>query len=231
MEVAFVRGVRLIAFWLLVACIAASVRAQQKGQYLLGQSGLNAGVLPDPGVTYANLELDYDANRFNTSGGATLLKGDYNLWAVENAFYYVPKTTVFKAKIAVMMMFPTLANGSATLSQADFAAGMGGFGLADSWFQPGTLGWQFKRADTWAAYAFVAPTGRYSLGASNNIGSGYLGNKFATKIVQLDLIGYDQYQVTANSGSSPISGIPARLVRFSGKLSHAGEECELLLQI
>ena len=53
-----------------------------------------------------------------------------------------------------------------------------GWGLADIWVQPVTLAWHLPRADVWTGYAFVAPTGRYTPGASNNIGSGYWGNDF-----------------------------------------------------
>jgi hypothetical protein len=46
--------------------------------------------------------------------------------------------------------------------------------------QPVTLGWSLKRADVYVGYAFMAPTGRYSAGASDNVGSGYWGNHFIT---------------------------------------------------
>ncbi len=46
--------------------------------------------------------------------------------------------------------------------------------------QPLNLGWSFKRADINVGDGFVAPTGRYTPGASNNIGSGYWGNHFLT---------------------------------------------------
>jgi hypothetical protein len=39
------------------------------------------------------------------------------------------------------------------------------------------IGWHFgKRVDFNAGYAFFAPTGRFTQGASNNVGSGYWGN-------------------------------------------------------
>lgn len=40
------------------------VRAQQKGQYLPGQFGLNAGILPSPGFTYTNMEINYNTDTF-----------------------------------------------------------------------------------------------------------------------------------------------------------------------
>jgi hypothetical protein len=52
--------IKLVA---VLACIflggASTALAQQKGQWVPGQFGLNAGVIPDPGFTYANLALSY----------------------------------------------------------------------------------------------------------------------------------------------------------------------------
>lgn len=43
--------------------------------------------------------------------------------------------------------------------------------------EPLNLGWHFaKRVDFNVGYAFTAPTGRYTGGATNNVGSGYWGN-------------------------------------------------------
>ena len=67
-------------------------RAQQKGQYMPGQQGLNAGVLPDPGFTYANMTINYSADTLKNAGGSSVpLTGSYDVWAIENIFYYVPK--------------------------------------------------------------------------------------------------------------------------------------------
>jgi hypothetical protein len=150
-----------------------------------------------------------------------------------------------------------LANGSLTADLGNppaFSTSGGGEGMADTWVQPANLAWSFKRADVWVGYAFMAPTGKFSPGASNNVGSGYWGNDFATgttfyvtknkgtslnlatnweihgqkrqinitpgqaftdewglgqilplkkdfsRLLQLGVIGYDQWQVTANQG-------------------------------
>jgi len=252
--------------------------AQQKGQYMPGQQGLNAGVLPDPGVTYANITINYYADTLRNASGASLpLSTAYNLWAVENAFFLVPKGKLLGAKVAPYIVAPTPANGSLTLGAINFpglTVQGGGEGLADIWFQPANLGWSFKRADINAGYAFVAPTGRYTPGASNNIGSGYWGtgstvyltkNKGTTanlftdwefhhgskatsqgtsltpgqaftiewglgqvlplkkdfsQLLQLGVIGYDQWQVTDNGGlaapSIPASAFPDYSVHAIG---------------
>ena len=65
--------------------------------------------------------------------------------------------------------------------------------MADTWVQPANLAWNLKRADIWVGYAFMAPTGKFSPGASNNVGSGYWGNNFATGTT---------FYVTKNKGTS-----------------------------
>jgi hypothetical protein len=71
---------------------SSSVRAQQKGQYQPGEYGLNAGVLPDPGITYADFNLNYSAGRLNfASGNPVNATGSYDVWAVSNIFFYVSK--------------------------------------------------------------------------------------------------------------------------------------------
>ena len=55
----------VIVFLLVFSAVPAN--AQQKGQYIPGQQGLNAGVLPDPGFTYANLTLNYSADTLKKS--------------------------------------------------------------------------------------------------------------------------------------------------------------------
>jgi hypothetical protein len=165
----------------IVLSSSSSLMAQQKGQYQPGQYGLNAGVLPDPGITYANFELNYNAGQLNFANGTpTRIKGSYNVWAMENIFFYVPKFKVLGAKFAPFAAFPTIATGSLTLPFLGngVTAGTGGFALADTWFQLANLGWHLPRADVWTGYAFMAPTGRYTPGATNNVGSGYWGNNF-----------------------------------------------------
>src|SRR5215469_1621331 len=80
-------------FACLVVASAVPLPAQQKGQWVPGQFGLNAGVIPDPGITYANLALNYSASRLNDSSGNKILQnvtGTYSFWVDQNIVYYVP---------------------------------------------------------------------------------------------------------------------------------------------
>ena len=262
---------RLVCFVGVLVLFVGAIQAQQKGQYVPGQQGLNAGIMPTPGITYVNMTLNYSADKLKNANGDTVpLSGSYDIWANENIFYYVPKFKILGGKFG-MMAAPTFANGALTLGAVEFpnlALNAGGAGLADTWVQPATLGWAGKRIESYFAYAFMAPTGRYTAGASNNVGSGYWGNnvmngttvyltknkgtsaslfsnweihgskttgrgtrvtpgqaftiewglgqalplkKNMSQLLQLGVIGYDQWQVSDNKGFiAPL--IPANLV-------------------
>jgi hypothetical protein len=236
-----------------------------------GQMGLNAGVLASPGFTYANMTINYSAGSFNDQNGkAVAVNGNYNVWVVENAFYYVSDTKFLGGNLGFMVLYPTLANGNLVADFTKFpnlSASGGGEGVADLFLQPLTLGWHLKRADIVVADAFMVPTGRYTPGASDNIGTGYFGNHFQTgttvyltknrgtsvnlftdyevhgnrqqtnnhfttpgqafttewgigqviplkkdfsKLLQVGVIGYDQWQLTPNDGTTGV-GLPANL--------------------
>jgi len=55
------------------------------------------------------------------------------------------------------------------------------------------FGWHFNGADFSAGYAFTAPTGRYTPGAIDNVGSGYWGN---------NLIAGTTFYITKDKGTS-----------------------------
>jgi hypothetical protein len=265
---------RVVLLTVIILCHIATARAQQKGQWVPGQYGLNAGVIPDPGLTYANMAVNYSAGQLNDSNGNRVLQnvtGTYSFWVDENIFFYVPKYK-FLGGYFVPYVSINVANGSlvAEINGTNLGASAGGSGLADTYVEPLNLGWHFKRADFNVGYAFTAPTGRYTAGASNNVGSGYWGNNITTgttfyitknkgtsanlftdweihgqrkaastpagqvsnitpgqaftmewglgqvlplkkdfsSLLQLGLVGYDQWQVSSNGGTVIVAGIP-----------------------
>ncbi len=171
----------------IVACIflggASSALAQQKGQWVPGQFGLNAGVIPDPGLTYANLALNYSASQLNGASGNSIpgINGTYSFWVDENIFYYVPKHK-FLGGYFMPYIALNYANGElvANITGTSLSSGGGGSGFADMYVQPINFGWHLKRADVAVGYAFTPPTGRFTAGASDNVGSGYWGNNITS---------------------------------------------------
>ncbi|HYX53608.1 MAG TPA: transporter [Candidatus Limnocylindrales bacterium] len=254
------------ALFILLALMLASTLAiaQQKGQYVTGQFGLDSGLLPEPGLTYTNMSLHYNSDTLrNANGSNTPINGNLGFWINENIVTYVAPFKIAGAKLALTAVLPA-ANGSASLER--FAAITGGnnipTGYADTWVQPVTLGWQADRIAFNVGYAFMAPTGRYTPGATDNVGSGYWGNnlnsgttvyltknkgtslslftnweghgvksgtnktpgqaftdewglgqmlplaKDESKLIQLGVIGYDQWEITDDKGTIG-PGIPA----------------------
>jgi len=284
-----------VSLWVILMCASPSL-AQQKGQWVPGQFGLNAGVIPDPGITYANLAVNYSASQLNNSNGNKILQnvtGTYSFWVDENILYYVPKHKIlggyFMPYIAI-----NVANGSLVADLPPLLPGLGGSGigvngggsgLADTYVQIVNMGWHFleDRVDFNTGYSFTAPTGRYTAGANNNVGSGYWGNditagttfyitknkgtsanlftdweihgqktvasavsgqlskitpgqaftdewgigqvlplkKNLSQLAQLGLVGYDQWQVTANGGNYLVAGLPVAASRVPYYSVHA----------
>src|SRR5258708_27795445 len=76
----------------------------------------------------------------------------------------------------------------------NLSAAGGGGGLADLFLEPIALGWHLKRADIQVGEGVMLPTGRYTPGATDNVGTGYFGNHLLT--------GTTAY-ITKNKGNSP----------------------------
>ena len=161
--------------------------------------------------------------------------------------------------------------------------------MADTFVEPIGVNWHLKRADLQLAEGLMFPTGRYTPGATNNVGTGYFGNhlldgitlyltknkgtsanlftdwevhggrpgtngtnktpgqaftmewglgqvlpikKNFSQLLQLGLIGYDQWQVTANGGTVPIGStnitIPARTLPYYSVHAIGGQATYIL---
>lgn len=161
-------GLLLIA-WLSIWCFPAG--AQTRGVYPLGMSSTNSGVTPESGFTYANQLLIYSRNQSKGPRGEVLATGSNSVVMDMNSFVWVSRKEILGG--ARFSMSATLPIAKNSLTSDVVGAISGGGGLADSYYQPIILGWQTKRADIRAIYGFLAPTGRFSAGASDNVGSGY----------------------------------------------------------
>ena len=195
---------RMTVTFVLLAFICAivappSAEAQRRGQYTPGVNSTNSGVLPEPGITYVNVFQLYTFDTLKGPDGEDLpVNADLNVFVDHNIFVWVSKKKILGAKFAVMADLP-IANNSLGLAEIGTVGGGGGF--ADSYYQPITLGWNLKRADIQVAYGFVAPTGRFNGGASNNVGTGYWGHDissgqtiYLTKDKMTAVSAYEQYE-------------------------------------
>ena len=145
--------------------------AQNRGVYPLGMSATNSGITAEPGFTYSNLFLFYARSESRGPDGELLATGSNSVLMDMNSLVWVSgKKILGGARYSASVTIP-IANNS--LASDSTGAISGGGGLADSYYQPVILGWRAERVAIRAIYGFLAPTGRYEAGASDNVGSGY----------------------------------------------------------
>jgi hypothetical protein len=95
-----------------------------------------------------------------------------------NSFVWVSKKELLGgAKFSMSATLP-VANNSLTSDVTGPVSGGGGF--ADSYYQPIIFGWNKERAAIRAVYGFLAPTGSFTVGANDNVGSGYWTHAFSS---------------------------------------------------
>lgn len=146
-------------------------RAQNRGVYPLGMSATNSGITAEPGFTYSNLFLFYSRSESRGPDGELLATGSNSVLMDMNSVVWVSgKKILGGARYSASVTIP-IANNS--LASDSAGAIGGGGGLADSYYQPVILGWRTGGVGIRAIYGFLAPTGRFEAGASDNVGSGY----------------------------------------------------------
>jgi hypothetical protein len=168
--------------WLLIAaaCLAASAAgAQNRGVYPLGMSAVNSGVTAPPGFTYVNQLLFYSRNEAKDDAGDTLPVTGQNYVLMDmNTLVWVSPATLPGGTIYSAAATLPVAKNDLT---SDIAGRLsGGAGLADSYYQPLILGWNGERVAARVMYGFLAPTGRFVAGGSDNVGSGYWTHAFSS---------------------------------------------------
>ena len=132
----------------------------------------NAGVTPESGFTYANLFVFNSRDEEKGANGETVVTGNQAIMMDLNSFVWVSQKIGVLGD-AVFSASATLPFANNSLSSDVTGPVSGGGGVADSVYQPLILGWRTERADLRAAFGFLAPTGRFTAGANNNVGSGY----------------------------------------------------------
>ena len=158
---------------ILISLAPDAVQGQVRGVYPLGMTAVNPGVTPESGFTYSNLFLFYSRDHFRDTHGAVVATGENAVMMDMNSFVYVTDKAIPFLGGAVLSFSATLPVANNSLSSDVHGPQSGGGGFADSYYQPLILGWRKKRANLRAIYGFLAPTGRFKAGATDNVGSGY----------------------------------------------------------
>ena len=153
---------------------AVPVRAQLNGSHTLGDFGVKAGSQPAPGF-YAALSMCEPTPtpsrtlRETPSACPELSRERHHQRCCPPAVVR-EQSQIFGATYGVMTVLPW---ANASLEAPAFAlANTVGTNFTDMLVRPLDLGWHTKQADVSAGFQFYVPTGRYTLGGSDNIGKG-----------------------------------------------------------
>jgi len=168
----------------LVLLLATEGEAQFFGHNFPGDYGLFSGSQPPPG-RYAGFYLPYyRAGTVKLDDGVSIggPSDIVNIVAIAPFFSYVADFQIAGGNYGVVIA-PSFANANLEIPRLDVAVDQ--FGLGDIYVVPFQLGWHFENTDVTASYGFFAPTGRYEVGADDNIGLGMWSHELA--------FGYTQY--------------------------------------
>ena len=154
--------------------LAASLaHAQNRGVYPLGLSAINSGVSAAPGCTYSNAFLFYARDEQVGGNGEVLATGQQAVLLDMNTLIWASREEIASLGGARFSSAVTLPIANNSLSSSTQGAISGGGGLGDAYFQPVILGWNKERVDIRGILGVLAPTGRFTAGATNNVGNGY----------------------------------------------------------
>jgi len=167
---------KLKTFQLLIVILVAtiSVAAQERGQYPIGERGLNPAEQPGEGLTYANIFYWYNTSKFKGPDGEKVpIDFSLDVYADFNVLAYTPKKKFLGATYSASVTVPIQ---NTPVSIPVIGANLGGTAMGDIYVEPISLGWALKKGKVRAAYGFLAPTGRYNAGATDNTTTDYFGH-------------------------------------------------------
>ncbi len=164
---------RWILVAVLVCLVATSARSQNRGVYPLGLSAINSGVSAEPGFTYNNSFLFYSRSEQVGGNGEVLATGQQSVLLDMNTLLWASTGEIAMLGGARFSSAVTIPIANNSLSSSAQGAISGGGGVGDLYFQPAILAWRNERADIRGIFGFLAPTGKFNAGASDNVGNGY----------------------------------------------------------
>jgi hypothetical protein len=163
-----------VAAAVLLACALASPNADAQevdiGHKLPGTLGLEAGMVPDPGLYLTSRVLGFradeamDRNGHALPVGLRLGAGALGLGAGFSLEVPAIATDVGASiGISLARVFGHTDRPQASLDR---------FGLGDLSIEPIDLGWRLSRVEIVASYGLYVPTGRYEAGGNDGVGLG-----------------------------------------------------------
>jgi hypothetical protein len=157
----------------LILCLAARPAcAQLNGNNIRGDFGVGSGTQAPPGTYAGLLFINYDTGTIKNRDGVDInTSGKVGIDAFAPLVSWVGPKKVLGGHYGFTVVLPPAQNNSIAAPVIGLNSASG-YGVGDMYLQPLNLGWNTPRADYIVGVAFYLPTGRYTDGASDNIGLG-----------------------------------------------------------
>lgn len=164
---------------LAIACLVSAPAAQAQQVIMLGEYGLMGAELGPPGVYVGAFGYNLSTDRLKTPGGSTISGPRLDQWVFGPLVEVVTPFKLLGATYAAAVA-PPWANirSEAPRLGVDRSTGTS---FSQLYVVPVILGWQLSRADVAFHYAFYAPTGKYTAGATDNTGLGMWVNEVSVR--------------------------------------------------
>lgn len=160
----------------IVMGVSADARAQLKGHYIPGFTGLENGSQPPPSITAALPIYVYSTDTIKDDSGNTIGENPrINASFTGISLIAVTNVKVFGANWGFQAVPADFMKQRLESNSLDVP---GSFGFSDITFQPVWLGWHKPRADFVAGWSFFLPSGNWELGGDDNAGLGMWSNDF-----------------------------------------------------
>lgn len=142
------------------------LHAQLKGDHLLGQVGLQACTQGPPGLYLAWLPVyEYSANKLkNDQENVVADNLGISVFAFAPGLSWVLNQKFLGGNIGGSILLPFISNKI----ESNIYQSKNPIAFSDLYIQPLILGWHTKMADWLTSFNLYLPTGKYSLGATDN---------------------------------------------------------------
>jgi hypothetical protein len=185
---------------LVLLLIVQRAQAQNRGIYPLGMSATSSGLMPSSGTTYAMQLLYYSRGEAITSDGHALpVTGNHAVLLNTNTLTWVSEKFCDRFRYSASVSVPIASNSLTSDLQGNMT---GGTGLGDLAFTPVIVAWAADRFAWRVIYGFLAPTGHFAAGATDNVGAGYWTHTFSSgqtayllKSKRLALSAFEFYEI------------------------------------
>jgi hypothetical protein len=138
---------------------------------------MSAGTQPPPGLYLGNVIWVYPTDTIKGNNGNTIPTGDLSVTSAFNviAINLITNAKFLGANFGMGAGLPLIKN-RIELNALDVSSSLA---YSDTIFTPLNLGWHLKRTDVQTSYSFIAPTGTFTPGATNNTGLGMWAQEIA----------------------------------------------------